>query len=393
MNRTRTITYLACLGVFAPISTDIYLSSMPIISHQLHASHAQVQLTLSLFFISFAFMQLIWGPLSDRYGRKPMVLLGLLIFIVFSSLSALSQSIDQLIVSRFFQAIGACSGAVMTLAMTKDLFPDKEELKQVLRITLSMVFIAPMVGPIIGSNLLHWFDWQANFVLLAIYGSLLLIAALFVKESFPAEKRSPPSLGTLLHSYLEQIKHPPFILMTLAAATNFCVMFSFIAGSPLIYITLYGVAKQNFGYLFAINASGLIVATLLSSKMNKRGYSEKVILTTGLIIGACGAIAMIIALSLWPQTLWSVAVPCYFATFGTGMLFGELNGLALHHTVKHAGISAALVGTGRYGVAGFASILIGIILTHSAIPLAWTMLGFIALTALFTFIFFRLNHT
>ncbi len=390
MNRFLVITYLACLGVFAPISTDIYLSSMPIISQQMDASHAEIQLTLSVFFITFAFMQLLWGPLSDRFGRKPIVLIGLIIFIFGCVMAALSTSIHMLIWMRFFQALGACSGAVMTLAITKDLFPEKKSLTQVLRITISMVFIAPMIGPIIGSNLLAWFNWQANFYFLATYGVLLLIAATFVKESFPVEKRSPPMISSLLNSYWLQLKHPPFLFSTLAAATNFCVMFSFIAASPFIYINIYHVPKQYFGYLFAINASGLIIATLLSRFLRNYNFDDKKILTLGLTIGMCGAMTMIITLSIWPDNLWSVAAPCYFATFGTGMLFAELNSFALHHAVKHTGITAALVGTGRYTVAGLTSILIGIIIHHSAMPLAFTMTGFIALTITCVVIYFRL---
>lgn len=366
---------------------------MPIISQQMDASHAEIQLTLSLFFIAFALMQLFWGPLSDRYGRKPIVLSGLVLFIISSVLAALSTTIHMLVWMRLLQAIGACSGAVMTLAITKDLFPEKKELTQVLRITITVVFIAPMIGPIIGSNLLEWFDWQANFYFLAIYGTALLFAACFIKESFPAKKRNPPPISTLLGSYWQQLKYPPFFLPMLAAGTNFSVMFSFIAASPFIYITIYHVPKQYFGYLFAINASGLIIATILARVLRKFNFNDKNILTLGLSIGMTGAVIMVITLSIWPNTLWSVAPPCFIATFGIGMLFAELNSLALHHSIQHTGITAALVGTGRYTVAGLASLLIGVIIHTSAMPLAFTMIGFIFITSACMFLFFRLPKT
>ena len=234
--KTIMVIYLAALAAFPPFSTDIYLASMPIIQQNFHVSGLLVQWTLSLFFIGFAVAQLFWGPLSDQLGRKPVIFIGLIIYFVASIMCAWSHTIYFLIIARLIQAIGACSGVVMALAIVKDNFSERRQMSKILSIILSVMVIAPMIAPILGSFLLVHINWQANFYFLASYALLLIIATVFFAESYLPKQRKVLVMNKLLEAYRQQICHLPFLLVTFATATNFSVMFAFIAASPFVYI-------------------------------------------------------------------------------------------------------------------------------------------------------------
>ncbi len=321
MSKSRLfIVYLAALAAFAPFSTDIYLASMPTIKHTFATSVENVQLTLSLFFIVFAILQLFWGPLSDHLGRKAVIFSGVSIFIVGSLLCAWSHTISSLIVARIIQAIGACSGTVIAITMVKDTFPNHREMSKVLSGMTSVMIIAPMIAPIIGSYLLVHINWQANFYALAIYGFILLIGACFIKESYHKAVRTALPINTLLHAYWKQLRFTPFLLAVVAVSTNFSVLFSFISSSSFIYIKIYYLATHLFGYFFALNASALILG-VLSLNYLKRNFQDKKIIFIGMFISFFGAIMMFIALYIQPNLIWSIAIPSFIITYGVGVLY------------------------------------------------------------------------
>jgi DHA1 family bicyclomycin/chloramphenicol resistance-like MFS transporter len=374
--KKKTITliiYLAALVAFAPCSTDMYLASMPSLQTYFKTSMSNVQSTLSMFFIVFAIVQLFWGPLADRIGRKPIIFIGTSIFILGSLLCANSDSIHSLIIARMIQAAGACSGIVMAIAIVKDVFVEPKKIAPVLSGIMSAMMLAPMIAPIIGSYLLVHINWQSIFYFLAFYGLLIFFLTFFIKESYPKALRKPLPLKKLFNAYKEQLQCTPFFLASVAASTNFSVMFSFIASSSFIYIKIYHLPTHLFGYFFAGNVLALVLGNLLLISL-ERIMGNFVLIMIAISISTIGAISMLTSIYLAPQSIWGVAIPSFIATYGVGVLYPETMSCALKHVVHYNGLASSLVGTIRFIFAALAALLMGIVITSSALPLGIVML-------------------
>jgi DHA1 family bicyclomycin/chloramphenicol resistance-like MFS transporter len=360
--------YLAALGAFAPFSTDIYLASMPTIQQVFSTTAANVQLTLSLFFISFAIMQLVWGPLSDRIGRKPVTIIGLAIYIIGSLFCAFSHNISMLLIARIIQAAGACTGTVMSIAIIKDTYTDHKEMTKVLGIVMSIMVIAPVIAPIIGSYLLVSFNWEANFYFLAIYGALLMCGIPFLKESHPKSIRKFLPASKLIHAYQVQLFNFPFILAVFALATNFGILFAFISASPFIYIKIYHLSPHMFGYYYAFNAAAIIIGSFIMRRINHIFTSQKIIFAM-IILVFIAAISMLVATLFNHTSIWCVVVPAFIMTLSFGFAFPELTAHALKNVVEFTGIASSLLGSIRFILAGIIGFIMGLIIKGSAIPL------------------------
>ena len=211
MSRIFYILFMSMLVSFAPAATDIYLSSMPIIQKVFRSSNSNIQLTLSLFFIGFAFSQLFWGPISDSFGRKKIAFIGISIFVLASVLCALSNSIQELIFYRILQSIGACSGIVIGISFIRDKFSNKNEMSKVLGYVLSAMMITPMIAPILGGYILNYSGWRANFYFLATYGVILLLGLFIIKESHPKKLRTSINPQFIIKAYILQLKNRNFV--------------------------------------------------------------------------------------------------------------------------------------------------------------------------------------
>ena len=382
------LVYLAALAAFAPFSIDIYLASMPSIQKQMNATITQVQLTLSLFFIGFAAAQLFWGPLSDRIGRKKTVFIGVSVYVLGSLCCAFSHNIDMLIVSRLIQAIGACVGIVMALAIARDSFAEAQQRSKTIALLMAIAMLAPMIAPVVGSFLLVRFNWQANFYFLVAYGVALLLSTIFLEETYPKLKRKPLPLNKLLRAYAEQLRHVPFISSALASCTNFCVLFAFISSASFIYINIYELSPEWFGYLFSLNAVIFIVGNVLSPKLCST-FSEPKLLFAALGAVFIGVLVMLIALMNFKTTVFAMVLPLMLVSFGVSLLHPKLVGYSIEHVVNYVGITSALAGAVRFMLAAVTGLLMGVLITHSAIPLALVMLVLNVLTVIFLRIYFK----
>ena len=382
------IIYLAVLSALAPFSTDMYLSSMPTLHRVMHASMANVQLTLSLFFLSFAVMLLIWGPLSDYLGRKRIILVAIVVFIIGSILCVISTNIRMLIIARIIQAAGACAGSVLSIAMVRDHFKQQHELTKALSYVTAVMMIAPVVAPIIGSYLLVHLNWQANFVFLTCYGIFLFISTLRIKESHPEQKRQILPLPKLFHAHIEQLCDKQFLLAILALSANFCVMFAFIASSSFVYIKLYHLPIKWFGYMFGFNAVSLIIANFTLPQI-KSCFTNKQLIFGALAISLTGAVLMLVLLHFIPGSIWSVAVPSFIVCLGVGALFPLLTAQALDNVVQHNGIASSLMAAARFTLASGVAALMGYLIVDSALPLAIMMLILVLVTIAVMMIYFK----
>ena len=239
------ILFLAGLCAGAPLSTDIYLSSMPTIQSLFHTTTEQMQLTLSLYFFSYAIAQLIWGPLSDRFGRKPIAIIGIALFFISSLFCALSKNIEYLIIARVFQGFSACSGIVVALAMVREIWGKSPEMHKIVALVMGIMLTAPLIAPLIGSQLLTYINWEANFYFLAAFSLILFISAFFIEETNQIPKEQLLHPRDILSAYYKQLSHKPYLLPVIAMTASFSTLFAFVSASSFIYIKIVSVILKT----------------------------------------------------------------------------------------------------------------------------------------------------
>ncbi len=257
-NRTfRTTLILSALVAFAPMSIDMYLPALPSLERYFATDTASVQHTLASFFVGLAIGQLFYGPLADRYGRKPPLYFGLSLYVAASAGCALAPGIVSLIGLRFLQAVSGCAGMVVARAVVRDLY-DRQESARVFSILLMVMGIAPVVAPLAGGYLLTWFGWRSIFWVLALFGTACLLAVKFrLPETIPKGLARVP-LSSALANYAGLLADRRYLGYALSGGFGQAGMFAYISGSPFVFIDLYGVPAHAYGWLFGLNGLGLV---------------------------------------------------------------------------------------------------------------------------------------
>ncbi|MCX7166944.1 MAG: multidrug effflux MFS transporter [Rhodocyclales bacterium] len=280
-----------------PLSTDLYLASLPSMATDFGVNPAAVQHTLSLFVIGFGSAQLVSGPLSDRYGRRPVLIGGLTLYLLASIACALAPGLNWLIAARFAQAIGCCTGVVVARAIIRDAYSPAEGARVLARAS-SLLALAPIMGPVLGGYLQVAFGWRAAFVALALAGLAVWIAALRrMKESNSRPDQGAMRLGSLARSYLEVARAPEFWSYALPGALSYASIFAFISGTPFVLIKVLGVPISHYGYYFAIGVFGYLGGTLLCRRLLGRiGLQGALKLGTVVgLVGGLGFLALVLA--------------------------------------------------------------------------------------------------
>ncbi|MEJ2437963.1 MAG: multidrug effflux MFS transporter, partial [Sulfurovaceae bacterium] len=260
---------LGILAALGPLSIDMYLPAFTALEKVFKTDARHVQLTLSSFFVALAFGQLAYGPLSDRYGRKPILYVGLSIYVVASALCIFAASIDQLIALRFFQALGASAGMVVGRAIVSDLYSARDAAGIYSTIMLVMG-VAPMLAPIAGGHLVAFYGWDTIFGILAIFGALalLLIHRNLVETTKPNLKLQL-TFSSVFSRYGALFKNRRFLGYTLSGGLTMSSMFAYIASSPFVFIEHFGIATDHFGWVFGINALGFIFFAQINTQLLK----------------------------------------------------------------------------------------------------------------------------
>jgi MFS transporter, DHA1 family, multidrug resistance protein len=347
----------------------MYLPALPTLERAFAASTAEVQRTLATFFLGFALGQALYGPVADRFGRKPPLYAGLVLFALASTACALTQSIESLTALRFIQAIGACSGAVVARAMVRDLFEPKETARIYSALMLVMG-VAPILAPLIGGYLLIWFGWRAIFWLLAALAVASLAAvALRLPETHDRAKAHSLSLGPVLTRYGGLLADRHFIGYALSGGMNAAGMFAYIAGSPFVFIELHHVAPEHFGWIFGTNAAGLILASQINGRIVHR-YGPDRILRFGNLLQTAAALALVLAAATGLAGLPGIAIPLFVYVGCVGIVSPNAIALAMAPQGAHAGSASALVGTLQFSVAAIAATAVGAMHQQSALPMA-----------------------
>lgn len=297
LGKTGTLVFLALISAFPPLSTDLYIPAMPRMVEALATSHTKVNMTLSVFFIFYAGGLLFWGPLSEKFGRKPILLTGLGIYIVSSVLCAFSANVEQLILSRMLQAFGGSAVTVVSTAIVKDLY-DGRERERVMATVMSMVVIAPMIAPVLGAFLLKIASWRMVFHTLAGIGMIAAVVTLFFQETLE-EKYS----GSVLHSWgrlIVVLKNPGFSILLGIFSMVPMAMMAFLAASSFVYISGFGLSEQKFSFFFAFNALFAMIGPMLYLRLSKHISSQTIISACFALMMCCGIVVATLGhLSPW----------------------------------------------------------------------------------------------
>lgn len=282
-----TLIFLVMISAFPPLSTDLYLPALPQMVENFATNEAMVNMTLSIYFITYAIGLLFWGPLSEKYGRKPIMMAGFGFYIVTSILCALSANIEQLIMARMLQAVGGSAVTVVATSIVKDLY-DGREREKIMATIMSLVVIAPMVAPVLGAFLLKIASWRMVFVALAIFGSICAVVALFFQETL--EKKYEGSMISSWSRLGVVLKNPRFVSLLGIFSLGPMTMMAFLASSSYIYINGFGLSEQEFSYIFAFNALFATMGPMLYIKLSKYVSVQSIISGAFVLLVCCGVI-------------------------------------------------------------------------------------------------------
>ncbi len=356
---TRVSTMLGALliGLVAmgPISTDMYLPSLPILTAAFDVRPDRVQLTLSMFLAGFACAQLIYGPLSDRFGRRWVMFGGVCLYVGASAACALAQSIDQLIVARFFQAVGACSGPVLARAVVRDLY-GRERAAQMLAYMGTAMGLVPAVAPFLGGYLTIWFGWRSNFVVLAAVGIVLMLGILSIlHETNQHRDHTATRLGRLAENYAALFRSRAYLGYVLCAACAYSGLFAFISGSSFVLIEFLGVAVENFGLYFSLIVVGYMTGTLSVAMLTPRFGLDTMRLAGAAIAAASGVHGAALATFAEP-TVVTVVGPVILYMVGLGIVLPNTIAGAIAPFPRMAGVASALLGFVQMALAALTGI-------------------------------------
>jgi DHA1 family bicyclomycin/chloramphenicol resistance-like MFS transporter len=365
----RLTIILGILSAFGPLSIDMYLPGLPSIADEFHASSAAAQLTLSLFFAGLAVGQALYGPLSDRLGRKGPLLYGCALYMLASLGCAAAPSLGSLIVLRLAQSIGGCAGMVISRSVVRDLFDAKESARMYSFLMLVMG-LAPVTAPLIGGQLLVAFGWRAIFWLLAGFGLCCVLLVLFgLPETLPAERRAHAGLGHALSIYGRLLGDRRYLGYALAGGLISAGMFAYISGSPFVVIELYGVAPQDYGWIFGTNALGLITASQVNRWLLARYPSDTILGVALGCIAAAGLLLVLVAATGFGG-LAGLLVPLFVCIAGVGLVGPNTTAAAMAPYGQVAGSASALLGTLQFVVGALAGMLVGAFYNATALPMA-----------------------
>jgi DHA1 family bicyclomycin/chloramphenicol resistance-like MFS transporter len=376
---------LTLLTGFGPMSTDVYLPSLPSLVTAFDTDVATVQLTLSVFLVGFAVAQLVYGPVSDRIGRRPAILAGVTIFTAASIACALATSIEMLILCRFLQALGACCGPVLGRAVVRDLYGPERSARILAYMSMSMA-LAPAIGPIIGGVLQQAFGWQATFWLLVGFGVLMLASVLgLLGESNRHRDPLATSPARLVRNYASLLRHRRYIGYVAIVACSYSAIFTFISGSSFVLSGMLGLSPPVYGACFGIVCVGYICGTFGSGRLTLRLGIDGLI-AAGTLVMLAGAAVMAALAAAGVFTVWAVVGPFFVVMIGVGLTLPNAIAGAIAPFPAMAGTASALMGFLQMTLAALVGIAIGHATGTDGLPMALAVL----VTALGALAAFRL---
>ena len=380
------LAVLALLSAFTPLSIDMYLPALPVIESDLAASVGDIQLTLSAFMIAFGVGQIFYGPAGDRFGRRPVILGGIAVYVLASIGCAFAAAADQLVLLRLLQGLSACGGVVLARTMVRDL-AERDQAARAMSLMMACTSIAPMLAPLLGGQILWFLGWRAIFFILAGIGLFAWTAAFIrLPETLRPEYRQPLVVSAILKRFGELLRHRAFMGYALTSSLQFAALFSFLSGSPFVFIQHYGIPPRLFGLLFGGMVVFMTVGSLLNAKFAPVFGAGRILRYAVIVPAVVGPAALILgliearsgAIGIWPFFL------CFAPQIATISLIGP-NGtaMALQRYPHMAGTASSLMGIMQFGLGAIFGAVVGQTFDGTIAPMTTAMgvAGFLCLVA------------
>ncbi|MFT4052238.1 MAG: multidrug effflux MFS transporter [Microbacterium sp.] len=372
ISASRQLVYVILLGALTalgPFTIDLYLPAFPVLQEDFHTTTAAIQLTLTGTMIGFGLGQLIVGPLSDAVGRRVPLLTVTALHVVASTGAALAPNLELLALARVLMGMGAAAGGVVAMAIVRDLFGGRRLVVMLSRLAL-VSGVAPVAAPLIGSALLAVMPWRGIFVVLAVYGIVMLVCAIaLVPETLPAARRdgattnAPASTGALAGTntarqrYGSVLRDRVFIGVLVIGGMSFSGLFSYLSSSSFLFQEGYGFDAQQYGMLFAVNSLGIVLGVQAASRLAAR-FGPQWVLAVATAVSVVASVAIIAADQLG-LGFWGTVVPLFVVITACGFTFPCVQVLALDRHGAAAGTAASIMGASNFGVAGLISPVVG----------------------------------
>lgn len=369
----KTILILGALSAFGPLAIDFYLPGFPAMALAFGTDEKHIQTTLAAYFLGLSIGQLIYGPVADRFGRRVPLLVGVSLFTLASLACAFAPTLGWLIVARFIQALGGCAGMVLARAIVSDKCDAVGSAKVFSQLMLVMG-LAPILAPMLGGVLVNSWGWQWIFILLTLFSAACTLAVtLGLPESMPADRPRRPLAGAP-RLYASLLLDPVFMGHALTGGIAMAGMFAYIAGSPFVFIKLYGVPAEHYGWLFGSNAAGFILMAQVNARLLSRRGPALLLSRTVWVYMAAGAVLLALS-AMHPAQLWPLLIPLFVCLASLGAIIPNASACAMSGQGSRAGSASALLGCLQFSLAAATASLVGVLHDGSAMPMAWVIAG------------------
>ncbi len=368
----RLILLLGALAACGPLATDMYLPSLPAIAAGFGVSSAVARSTLTSFMAGFSIGMLLYGPVSDAYGRRPVLLGGIALFTVASIACWLSSSIGALVFVRFLQALGAGAASVLARAIARDAH-EPADAARVLSMVAIVTAVGPLLAPLIGGQLLLFGGWRIVFIALTLFGAACAVAAWWrVPETWPREKRASSAVLHSFGAYGRLLRDPVVWGHMLCGGMAFAAMFTYISATPFVYIEYFHVSPQHYGLFFGLNVFGIMGGNFLNTRLVGRLGALRLISVASTLNGAASLYVALACLTGWGG-LWSIVVGLFFVVGTVGWLSANCATELMYRYPRNAGAAAALLGATQLGLGALASVVVGLWPGVSPVGMGWTI--------------------
>lgn len=369
------LALLAALVALGPLSVDVYLPAMPAIMADLDTDIRHMHLTLSTYLTGFALFHLACGPLADRFGRRPVLLIGTILFILACIGCAFATTVEALMLFRFIQGIGACVGPTLARAVARDVFGPTRAARALSLIAMLMA-LAPAVAPTIGGVMMLWLPWPSIFIFLAVYGVVMVaLIHLFLAESLPEQQSLHPV--AIARNFLRLCRSRTFLAATFASSMIYAGLLTYLSSSSFIYIQMLGVPVEYFGFIFLTSVIGYMAGSALSARLT-RHYDSQVTVLLGTLLVAGSVCSMWVGSHFYAERIAVLVLPMVFYATGMGLVLPNAMAIALRPFPGIAGTASALLGFIQMALSAGATALVGEYLIDTPQP----MLDFMLITSL-----------
>lgn len=388
LDRIKLILVLAFMSAIAPLSIDMYLPALPEIRQVFETQEFYIQLSLAIFFIGFSFGQLIYGPISDVYGRKKPLYFGIAIFALSSFICAITQNIYTFIFFRFAQAIGGSSGIVIARAVINDKF-ELNEAASMFAIMMVVGSIAPMLAPSFGSVILAFSSWRVVFVMLCLLGIILLTMIYFwLQDSMKKDSKASLEPKNVMSNYIEILKNNQFMVYALSLSVPMSSMFAYITGSSFVFVEHFGLKTYEYGIVFGLNAFGITLVSAINSRFVLNHSPEK-FLKFGLYFASL-FVSFLVVLGYFKAGFIYFEIALFLSLSMLGLIIPNAVSLAMAcYKNRSAGTASAVLGFIQFAIAGMASISVGFLKANNPLFLSIIMASCIFIALIIYIIYFK----